>query len=366
MKSNTNTDIRRAMKEAGMKYADLARIMNKSEPTVYRLIAGELSKEERANLLECIRIFAESGGKEKIMKTTTNHEDTTTETNGTTVKGGTQGTRADALSTAEAAEACAVANGAKSNDELRDMLEDLKKTEFTPEEKAKRRETLAKIESLTKESEEIMRELPRLKGDIYNPANLEKCKELKSRLDHNKTEIEQLKKSYPEISCGHIRYTAEHAEIRKKIEYYCSTIPGAEKNIEFLRSTQPAEAFKQMETLEAVKATLEELQEEEKQYKPEVTPDIRKKVSEFQTETRKALMLKLKELSRQMEEEVQKAWKAEREALDFKNEFLNEGLLFPVKDSGYDTYFMQSFYMPLTSFAKSEAFFDEHLKYYAK
>ena len=274
-------------------------------------------------------------------------------------------------SMADIAEDFAVSHGAKTNEELLSMIEDIKETQFTPEEKKQRSEILKKIDTLTKENENMLKERARL-ANSYSPSasDLNKIQGLTSKRNANKREIEQLKERYQRVSAGHIKRTPEHEEIRKQIDFYSKANEGVEINIQNLMASGNGylvdKAVEQEELLPKYQEILAELQEKEKQFTPEITMDIRQKEEAFRKENRKALLLKLYELFRQIGAEVEQARRAELDVMRHRREFLNSGMTFPANTDSYDELFIKSFYSPLGAKSNAEWYLNEAKVYEGK
>ena len=331
MKATTNIEVRKAMKAAGMKYADLAAITGKSEPTVYRMLQAELSEEDKNSMMELIRIYAGGGDSEKMKDITLNalevmNEDTNDETAG------------------------APAPATDPEAELLAMMEEIKKIQRTPTEDEARKNIIIEMGNLNNANGAIEKELQEIRRkyryDYVLPIAVEnRMRELKNQRTKNKDSIENLKMEFCRVSDAAIDWEQHRKEQAERLEAMRANIASIEAGMKRAEESGHYDEFKAMEKeLFSLKADYKNLMDRQKhELKPDTRHEIEKKVAEFSGLNRRAMVAKIEELKKQINETVYQARQREIEMSEYAENFMQNP--FTPKNGAFNkTSFICSFY----------------------
>lgn len=361
MKSKTNIEVRKAMKAAGMKYADLEAITGKSQPTLYRMLQNELSEEDKNSMMELIRIYAGGGDSEKMKDITLNaleelNEDTNEET---------------AATVATIAENYATANGAKSEAELLAMMDAIRKTERTPAEEEERAKIIAQMSKLNEKSAQEYKELQTLRnqygGYAVLPAKVaDRIRQIKANREVYKHKIECLKLEWKQISDAEITWAFHMQEQYEKETKKDDEVTAIEKAMKSAQESGNYDEYKKLEEKAfKAKAEMQAISEEiirELNHKPDTRPAIRKTYAEFQKENRRAMLLRLKALSDEMKRIVNESRNREIEMQEYADNFIEAP--FQKKQLFDSVSFIQSYYQGFSGVGINEAFFQQEIGMY--
>lgn len=222
-------------------------------------------------------------------------------------------------------------NGAKTDKELVAMMEDIKGTQFTEEERTRRTEILVEKGRINDDNIRIEKKLAELRkrhgNDLTLPSDVaDKMRELFACRNRNNLKNESLTREYKNTSQAEIEWGKKCGERQQQLDELNNRIKDAEVEIQQAEENGTYEQFFGLEKeLFSLKCEKKKMMNGEKEIrKPDCRHIIWKKYDEFQTENRKKAQLEISELLNLMKFIVNESMSREIEMAEFAEQFITE------------------------------------------